>query len=197
MPVAANVMPTSVEDNEPEVLTLPPSLGNARVAIYLLDFNQCREIQPNEEGVKMCVEAWATNDPYYPRPVLEPVCDTEDSQTKEKRTMWDTFEAAYLQTAREIAATNGVEGVVRCAEVLLQQVKERWAEVCRKRLETEKRMAEEEAAMKAEDEAARATLAAGLAKDTKDRSKGKGNDVGWLSGWASPKRAVDPSWCFS
>ncbi|PVH77401.1 hypothetical protein DL98DRAFT_550626 [Cadophora sp. DSE1049] len=41
------------------------------VHLWLLDFNQCKEIEMNDMGVAAAVEAFALNDRYYPRPSVD------------------------------------------------------------------------------------------------------------------------------
>ena len=57
------------------------------IHIWCLDFNQCRRIDADKEGVKQCVEAFFLNDPYYPRPGDE--------------NLWHTFKKEYLNTAEQ------------------------------------------------------------------------------------------------
>lgn len=59
-------------------------------ALYLLDFNQCRHMPQNTDGVSQAVTAYLNNDPYYPRPF---------KTTHHGVTAWRSFAYAYLDQA--------------------------------------------------------------------------------------------------
>ncbi|EHK40878.1 hypothetical protein TRIATDRAFT_25233, partial [Trichoderma atroviride IMI 206040] len=61
--------------------------------LWLLDFNQVRQISMDEAGVAMAVEAIKLNDPYIPKPL---------QRSKVQRQMWDEFVEQYLVAAHAI-----------------------------------------------------------------------------------------------
>lgn len=63
------------------------------IKVWLLDFNQCRKIEMNREGVEKCVQAFWDNDPYYPRPGTGNDADEN---------LWDCFKDAYLAASNAI-----------------------------------------------------------------------------------------------
>lgn len=63
-------------------------LGNHTV--WLLDFDCCRKMSMNKEGVEQAVTAFIRNDPFYPRPGLE---------CSQNRNLWDLFAHRYLETS--------------------------------------------------------------------------------------------------
>lgn len=60
------------------------------VHLWLLDFNQCREFSPDDEGIEQCVTAFFINDPYYPRP--------QNGQDY----LWEAFRERYLHSSKKI-----------------------------------------------------------------------------------------------
>ena len=82
---------------EPGKTTLPRSARlnsqNQGVSIWMLDFNQCRRIKPDPDGVEQCVDAFFINDPYFPRPCR----DLEDDQ------VWTIFKLEYLKVSQHVA----------------------------------------------------------------------------------------------
>jgi hypothetical protein len=126
--------------DEPEVLTLPSSLSRARLAIYLLDFNQCRVVTPSDSGVAMCVEAFLLNDPYYPKLVLDSSEAGEGTKDAESsNSLWEVFERAYLGAVEDVCgmglglAEVGEEDVRKYAERFLAEVKRVWDGMKRER----------------------------------------------------------------
>ena len=74
----------------------PLQFGRRRVEMFVLDFNQCREIERNREGMETAAEAFVINDPYCPRPHHA----DEDAQK-----LWGEFCRIYRQTAIKIAGS--------------------------------------------------------------------------------------------
>ncbi|KAF1988139.1 hypothetical protein K402DRAFT_391910 [Aulographum hederae CBS 113979] len=60
---------------------------HSAVRLWLLDFNQCRPISKDVEGIKKAADAVFGNDPYYPRPLCENM--TEQG-------LWNAFQAGYM-----------------------------------------------------------------------------------------------------
>jgi hypothetical protein len=61
------------------------------VQLWMLDFDRCNEITPDEAGIQLAVRAFYKNDPYFPRPL----CETTDEQC-----LWDSFKLGYLEAAQ-------------------------------------------------------------------------------------------------
>ena len=76
------------------------SKKNKTVNIWLLDFNQCKKISKDENGVKKAVEAFWQNDPYYPRYKLSGHQDHK---------LWQVFEQEYLANCGEVNIELGVK----------------------------------------------------------------------------------------
>ncbi|KAK3395377.1 zinc finger protein-domain-containing protein [Sordaria brevicollis] len=85
----------------PERSTRPPG-GHYRLEedfyrrvtqMWVLDFNQVRDITLDEAGVALAVEAVKLNDPYYPKPLKE---------TEAERIVWRAFVGSYLENATTI-----------------------------------------------------------------------------------------------
>lgn len=86
--------------------TLPtssiPNFGQRFISMYLLDFNRCKQLElrgtseDRENSVKMAVDAFFRNDPYYPRP---------PSSNDNEKLLWDNFSQAYLYAASKILST--------------------------------------------------------------------------------------------
>jgi hypothetical protein len=62
-------------------------------ALWVLDFDCCRELTMDEKGVKRAAERFWRNDPFYPNPD----CKCEDDQQ-----LWDLFKDRFLDTSRSI-----------------------------------------------------------------------------------------------
>lgn len=69
------------------------------VNIWLLDFNQCREMTMDEFGVDNAVRAFWDNDPYYPRPHAE---------SEEDQKLWGIFRHSYIESSEVILARKEV-----------------------------------------------------------------------------------------
>jgi hypothetical protein len=67
-----------------------------KVALWLLDFNQCNTFTHDDAGLRKLVEGFWFNDPYYPRPSA-----VEDGD----RELWRVFEERYLHVGTQIATT--------------------------------------------------------------------------------------------
>ncbi|KAM0519971.1 hypothetical protein ACHAPE_003243 [Trichoderma viride] len=61
--------------------------------LWLLDFNQVRQISMDEAGVAMAVEAIKLNDPYIPKPLQE---------SEIEKQAWNEFVKQYLVSAHDI-----------------------------------------------------------------------------------------------
>ncbi|KAI1108477.1 zinc finger protein-domain-containing protein [Nemania sp. NC0429] len=67
------------------------------IRLFVLDFNQVRDITMDDAGVKLAVEAFFLNDPYYPRP-------REGSRLQQE--LWNSFVRSYLSTADAVLNTH-------------------------------------------------------------------------------------------
>jgi hypothetical protein len=56
------------------------------IRLWMLDFNQCRNITPDEAGIKTAVDAFFINDPYFPRPLRGDAAE---------KLLWSKFAQAY------------------------------------------------------------------------------------------------------
>lgn len=80
---------TKITNNNPSSPTTPNGGARKAVSLWLLDFNQCREISMDHKGVDEAVDAFCVNDPYYPRPSV-------DEQ------LWIVFRDQYLSASAVI-----------------------------------------------------------------------------------------------
>lgn len=75
--------------------TYPGVNGSHRIVqLWLIDFNQCRTIPMTHDGVATAVQAFFTNDPYYPRP--------SKTNTKDQE-LWLYFRQQYLEFSNIVA----------------------------------------------------------------------------------------------
>src|SRR5690242_9292361 len=63
------------------------------VSIWLLDFNMCKSFTEDSNGLKMLVDGFYWNDPYYPRPTSTVAKDKE---------LWEMFAKHYLDVSAEL-----------------------------------------------------------------------------------------------
>ncbi len=61
--------------------------------MWMLDFDCCRPMPTDDEGVKKAVTAFFRNDPFFPRPCAEGSRDRE---------LWEIFRSRYLQISSHI-----------------------------------------------------------------------------------------------
>ncbi|KAK5662474.1 hypothetical protein OQA88_8385 [Cercophora sp. LCS_1] len=66
--------------------------------LWLLDFNQVRDITMDQAGVDTAVDAWKLNDPYYPRP---------GGASKEERAAYKEFCRSHLYASKFILEEEG------------------------------------------------------------------------------------------
>ncbi|KAF7542594.1 hypothetical protein G7Z17_g11443 [Cylindrodendrum hubeiense] len=64
-----------------------------KTTLWLLDFNQVRQITMDETGIAMAIEAFNINDPYYPKPLQQHPIAQE---------LWNTFARRYLRMSLDI-----------------------------------------------------------------------------------------------
>lgn len=73
-------------------------------AVWILDFDCCRDISLDEAGVKQAVAAFYKNDPFFPRPRPRPNRgddDDDDDDVKDQR-LWDEFKDEFLRVSEGI-----------------------------------------------------------------------------------------------
>lgn len=79
------------------------------VRMWVLDFNQCRSITMDEQGMVQAADAFWMNDPYFPRP---------------DQPLWEIFAGSYLDfTSRIIAIGKTHSGATELAQRFLEEVK--------------------------------------------------------------------------
>jgi len=61
------------------------------IKLWMLDFNQCRNITADSNGIKTAIQAFFINDKYFPRP---------GSKGANEKMLWSKFEEAYLGMAK-------------------------------------------------------------------------------------------------
>ncbi|KAI4158507.1 MAG: hypothetical protein LQ342_007348 [Letrouitia transgressa] len=71
-----------------------------RHAVWILDFDLCRHMSMNEEGVEQAVAAFYRNDPYYPRPGRVQI---------EDQILWTIFKDHFLETSEDILGSQSPE----------------------------------------------------------------------------------------
>lgn len=81
------------------------------VRIWVLDFDQCRHMTVDDDGVKDAVEAFYLNEPYYPRPG----CTNRQDQV-----LWIVFCNRYLSKSYEILGDGA--GAGELPERFIQEV---------------------------------------------------------------------------
>ena len=81
-----------------------PQIFNSQLlgshAMWILDFDCCRPMAMDEEGVEQAVTAFYRNDPFYPRPGKE---DPRD------QAIWQVFKDSFLEASLDILGRESVE----------------------------------------------------------------------------------------
>jgi hypothetical protein len=75
-----------------------PSIGAH--AMWVLDFDCCRPITLDEQGVEQACKAFFRNDPYYPRP---------NPSNHEDQQLWLAFRLHFIQISRSILTSDAAE----------------------------------------------------------------------------------------
>ena len=98
-----------VDANDLEFVLAPPS-SPQHVAMdsdvlgihsmWILDFDCCRHMPFDEEGVKQAMEALYRNDPFYPRPGRADIRD---------QNLWNGFKDRFLRVSEEILRSQSTE----------------------------------------------------------------------------------------
>ena len=93
-----------IDANDVEFVLAPPRIEQAPEmtfksdclgthCMWLLDFDCCRPMGMNEEGVHQACAAFFRNDPFYPRPGTGEAADEE---------LWVVFKQRFLESSRGI-----------------------------------------------------------------------------------------------
>lgn len=83
------------KDPHPASVPLFEAFDRGRYPVWMLDYDCCRSISLDEEGMKQAVTAFYRNDPYYPRPYAH-------GYTEADGRLWQTFRTQYLEKSREL-----------------------------------------------------------------------------------------------
>ncbi len=78
----------------------------------MLDFNQCKDITKDKEGVKQAVQAFYRNDPYFPRPLSNISTDCN---------LWTVFAEGYDAAGNEVLTDEDDDGVKALPKIFIQQ----------------------------------------------------------------------------
>ncbi|KAI0547638.1 zinc finger protein-domain-containing protein [Xylaria curta] len=76
---------------EPVLSMYSPTLGNH--CLWILDFDCCRPMAMDDDGLRQAARAFWRNDPFYPRPGKESERDIR---------LWTHFKVSYLEASSEI-----------------------------------------------------------------------------------------------
>lgn len=74
----------------------------------MLDFDLCRDMSMDEDGVKQAVKAYWINDPFYPHPG--------------DKLLWEEFRKQYLRTSDEICGGLGLDTLVGLPKLFIDLV---------------------------------------------------------------------------
>lgn len=100
-PVPASITPTIDEtsrSNRDEVEQLFESkLRYPAVSLEMLDSNQCKSISEDDVDVKQLVDAFWSNDPYYPRP---------NAEEEQDRILWSVFRVNHLEASVQLTESD-------------------------------------------------------------------------------------------
>ena len=86
-----------IDANDVEFVLAPGDRVNnvlRRHSMWMLDFDLCRDITMDENGIEKAVKAFWRNDPFYPRP---------------GKALWDTFREQYIHTSDECLRFYGIQ----------------------------------------------------------------------------------------
>jgi len=102
------------------------------IHLWMLDFNRCKNITRDEQGLKLAVQAFYRNDPYFPRPL---------SSTSIDRELWDTFVEEYVAMANEVLAEEDDDLVKALPKMFVEQCIAEQQRRMNVRAEADKRLA--------------------------------------------------------
>lgn len=108
-----------IDANDVEFVLAPPRSRGSKAsltsnclgdhAMWILDFDCCRKISFDTDGVDQAVTAFFRNDPFYPRPAI---CQG----------LWNIFKRQYIQTSSEILKDISDASVQRLPELFVQRI---------------------------------------------------------------------------
>ena len=75
--------------------------GKHVTQLWMLDYDKCRDLTMNNEGMKMAAISAEDNDPYYPKPHMSRKSDQE---------LWEKFKTRYLVASDNILTKDNVQG---------------------------------------------------------------------------------------
>jgi hypothetical protein len=85
-----------------------------RHAMWLLDFDCCKELLMDEGGIYQAARSFWRNDPFYPRP---------GSNLPEDQRLWELFKARFLGTSNLILLDE-VDAIRRLPGMLMTKIEE-------------------------------------------------------------------------
>ena len=77
-------------------------------AMWVIDFDLCRDMPKDEDDVKQAVKAYWRNDPYYPRP--------------RSKLLWEQFRKQYLQTSDAICGALGLDTIIGLPKLFIDLI---------------------------------------------------------------------------
>lgn len=140
-PSEPKLQPISPTNDEIKFDNLPSTWKEAGVPyskkrgtrMWLLDFNRCKDMKKDMNGVRQAVRAFYRNDPYFPRPL-------SDSEMENR--VWGVFSASYLATGGELLADEMDSAIKALPKVFLDECIEEQQRRIMRKVEAEKRLAE-------------------------------------------------------
>ncbi|KAL6695540.1 zinc finger domain-containing protein [Trichoderma pleuroticola] len=83
-------------------------------ALWILDFDLCRDLTLDEQGIKQASRAFWRNDPFYPRP---------GSSTTEDQRLWTMFEERFMVSSAEVLRSQP-DQVKLLPKLLIERIKQ-------------------------------------------------------------------------
>jgi hypothetical protein len=102
------------------------------IHLWMLDFNRCKNITKDEQGLKNAVQAFYRNDPYFPRPLGSTSIDHE---------LWDAFVNGYVTVADEVLAEEDDDWVKALPKKFVEQCIAEQQQRMNMKAEADKRLA--------------------------------------------------------
>jgi hypothetical protein len=107
-----------VDANDVEFVLAPPDGEKGKWdnvlgahAMWMLDFDLCRDLSMDKAGVEQAVVAFWKNDPFYPRP-------------DEESFLWQAFRETYLSTSQRIVGDRPGDRRLELAKLFVDSVEE-------------------------------------------------------------------------
>ncbi|KAL6832012.1 zinc finger domain-containing protein [Trichoderma camerunense] len=83
-------------------------------ALWILDFDLCRDLTLDEKGIEQATKAFWRNDPFYPRP---------GSSNTENQRLWKIFEERFMLSSAE-ALGSEPDQIKQLPKLLIERIKE-------------------------------------------------------------------------